>query len=167
MRRLVSLLAAALVCTSALHAADNPPAAASITAVSVEAGAGTVIVDGQLNEAVWATAPAVTEFVQRDPAEGAAPSRPTEVKVAYDAGAIYVAVTAREPDGQRIKALLTRRDEDSPSDWIRAPARSCSSCGNKGAKTARRRATSSSTATSAAPSRRRARTCSSSSSAAG
>ena len=78
-----------------------------------------MVVDGQLTERVWAAAPSVTEFVQRDPAEGAAPSRPTEVKVAYDAGNVYVAVTAHEPDGQRIKGLLTRRDEGSPSDWIR------------------------------------------------
>src|SRR5436190_153727 len=76
MRRLVSSLAAALVCTGALHAADNPPAPATIRAVSVEAGAGTVIVDGQLNEAVWATAtPAGTWLWRASPTAGARSSR--------------------------------------------------------------------------------------------
>src|SRR5262245_50371813 len=116
MRAFVAWMGVCFLCTSALQAADDPRVPATIAAVAVEAGAGGVVIDGQLTDRVWAAAPSVTEFVQRDPAEGAAPSRPTEVKVAYGAGNVYVAVTAHEPDGQRIKGLLTRRDEGSPSD---------------------------------------------------
>lgn len=58
-------------------------------------------------------------ILQREPKEGAAPSFPTEVRVAYDATAIYVAVEARDAEPARLVGLLTRRDSHSPSDWIR------------------------------------------------
>src|SRR5687768_204954 len=50
----------------------------------------TVTIDGSLDEAVWSEAPAVSAFTQRDPQEGAAPSEPTEVRLAYDDQALYV-----------------------------------------------------------------------------
>ena len=78
-----------------------------------------VVIDGNFDEAVWRDAPAIGEFVQREPTEGAAPTERTEARVAYDDQAVYVAVRAfdREPAG--IKGMLTRRDERSPSDWVR------------------------------------------------
>ena len=47
------------------------------------------------------------------------PTERTEARVAYDDQAVYVAVRAfdREPAG--ITGMLTRRDERSPSDWVR------------------------------------------------
>ena len=42
----------------------------------------------------------------------------TEARIAYDATALYVAVQAFDPEPQRIVGIRTRRDEDSPSDWI-------------------------------------------------
>ena len=78
-----------------------------------------VVIDGNFDEAVWRDAPVVGDFVQREPTEGAAPTERTEARVAYDDQAVYVAVRAfdREPAG--IKGMLTRRDERSPSDWVR------------------------------------------------
>ena len=40
----------------------------------------------------------MTEFLQRDPKEGAPASHTTEVRVAFDASAIYVAVNALDPE---------------------------------------------------------------------
>ena len=57
-------------------------------------------------------------FCQRDPKEGAEPSFKTEARVAYDATALYISVQAFDPEPQRIVGIRTRRDEDSPSDWI-------------------------------------------------
>ena len=57
-------------------------------------------------------------FRQREPREGAAPTFETEARIAYDATALYVAVQAFDSDPQRIVGIRTRRDEDSPSDWI-------------------------------------------------
>jgi len=90
----------------------------AIEAVAVPA-TSPILVDGKLNEEIWQQAPVISEFVQRDPAEGQAPSMRTEARVAYDAGAVYVAVRAFDTDAGKLVGILTRRDQRSPSDWIR------------------------------------------------
>lgn len=90
----------------------------AIEAVAVPLS-GPILVDGKLNEEVWQQAPVINEFVQREPAEGQAASMRTEARVAYDASAIYVAVRAFDTDVSRMVGILTRRDQRSPSDWIR------------------------------------------------
>lgn len=78
-----------------------------------------ITIDGRLDEPVWEQAPSIHEFVQREPAEGQAPSQRTDARVAYDADALYVAVRAQDTDPERIVGMLTRRDQRSPSDWIK------------------------------------------------
>ena len=104
---------------SELRNGPAPPAPPSVEAVSVAPGPGAIQIDGELTEQVWSTAQPVSGFLQREPNEGAAPTHPTDVRVAYDDKAIYVAVSANEPEVDRIRGLLTRRDDSSPSDWIR------------------------------------------------
>jgi hypothetical protein len=94
-----------------------PPAAAVATAIPT--GAEAIKVDGELIEETWTRAVPITEFVQREPHEGAAPSHQTEVRVLYDQTAIYVAVRALDPHPEKVVGHLTRRDEGSPSDWVR------------------------------------------------
>jgi hypothetical protein len=94
-----------------------PAAREHVEAVAVPS-AEAIRLDGDLNDAVWQRARPVTDFRQRDPKEGADPTFRTEVRVAYDATAIYVAVDAFDTDPSRIVGLLTRRDSESPSDWI-------------------------------------------------
>ena len=73
-------------------------------------------IDGVLDEAVWASAPAITAFTQRDPIEGAAPSEATDVRVLYDDAALYIGarLSDRRPDS--IMARLGRRDAELESD---------------------------------------------------
>lgn len=80
---------------------------------------GPIVVDGKLNEEIWQQAPVISEFHQREPAEGNPPTMRTEARVAYDDGALYVAVRAFDTDAGKIVGILTRRDQRSPSDWIR------------------------------------------------
>ena len=75
--------------------------------------------DGDFTEAVWERVPAISDFRQREPKDGEPATFRTEVKVAYDAAHIYVAVFAHDPEPSRIIGLRTRRDSESPSDWIR------------------------------------------------
>ena len=56
-----------------------------------------IVIDGKLTEAVWEQAPRINEFVQRDPAEGDAPSQRTDARIAFDDDALYVAVRATIP----------------------------------------------------------------------
>lgn len=113
-----------LICASAaaLSAEPRPATAApepaplrSVAAVRLTAG---IVVDGQLDEGDWVRATPTGEFWQRDPHEGVTPEFPTEFRVLYDDQAIYVGVTAHDPQPSAIRGLLTRRDEVSSSDWI-------------------------------------------------
>src|SRR5205823_5275034 len=74
---------------------------------------------GTPSSEVWETAPAISNFVQREPHEGASPSQRTEFRVAYDSTTMYVRVNAFDTEPEKIVGHLTRRDGPSPSDWIR------------------------------------------------
>jgi hypothetical protein len=100
-----------------LAASSRPPADVA-EAVPVPDGSE-IRVDGRLTEGVWQQAPAISEFVQREPAEGEAPSQRTDARIAFDRTAVYVAVRAYDTEADRIVGLLTRRDQRSPSDWIK------------------------------------------------
>jgi uncharacterized protein DUF5916 len=107
---------AALFLTLAL--AGPPVVPARVLATPI-ASATAIRVDGELTEEVWQTAPLITGFKQRDPKDGADATYDTEARVAYDGSALYVAVLALDPEPARIVGIRTRRDEGSPSDWIR------------------------------------------------
>ena len=89
-----------------------------VDAVAVPAN-GPIVLDGRFNEEVWQQAPVIGDFKQREPAEGQPPSQRTEARMAYDAVALYVAVRAYDTDAGQLVGILTRRDQRSPSDWIR------------------------------------------------
>ena len=68
-------------------------------------------VDGRLDESVWASATAVTDLVQKEPVEGAAPTERTEVRFVYDDDALYVGARMYSTAGAAgIQAPLSRRD---------------------------------------------------------
>ncbi|MFQ6045226.1 MAG: DUF5916 domain-containing protein [Gemmatimonadales bacterium] len=91
---------------------------AAPVAVAVRAAHAGPKVDGKLDDPAWALAPAFSDFTQRDPNEGEPPSEKTEVRVVYTDHAIYVGVRAWDSQADQIGAQLTRRDVESPSDWI-------------------------------------------------
>jgi hypothetical protein len=96
---------------------DARPAQALHEAVPLSE-ATPIDIDGDLSDAGWTSVVPITEFQQREPLEGGPPSQRTEVRVAYDATHLYVAVRALDDDPALIVAHLNRRDEYSPSDWI-------------------------------------------------
>src|ERR1051325_4151523 len=104
-----------LIVALGLAAADR--ASARVDAVRV--GPSAVRVSGELSDEVWRTATPIDAFVQREPHEGGEPSQRTEFRVAYDSVTLYIKVRADDKDAARIVSSLTRRDGDSPSDWIR------------------------------------------------
>ena len=76
-------------------------------------------IDGRLDDPVWALAPPVTLFLQTDPEEGKPVSEATEVRVLYDAEAIYVGARLFDREPRRIIRRLGRRDAQPPSDDFR------------------------------------------------
>jgi len=113
------MIRASLLIIAALLAplAAVPAAAADarVEAVHVTAAAG----GRTLGDDVWGAAPAVGDFVQREPREGAEPSQATEFRVAFDSSSLYIKVRAYDREPEKITTYLTRRDDDPPSDWIR------------------------------------------------
>ena len=95
----------------------NLPAPAPV-ATAVRALPGAPVVDGRLDDPVWQTATPITDFTQRDPHEGQPGTERTEARVAYTDDALYVVIRAWDSHPEAIVAQLTRRDEESPSDWV-------------------------------------------------
>ncbi|UCD38221.1 MAG: carbohydrate binding family 9 domain-containing protein, partial [Fidelibacterota bacterium] len=88
----------------------------SISALKVATGA--VRIDGVLDDETWAEAYFASNFIQRDPLQGEAPTEKTEFAVLYDNEHVYVAINAYDSDPGSIRSILSRRDEDTPSDWV-------------------------------------------------
>ena len=73
-------------------------------------------IDGNLNDAVWARAPSIDEFFQRDPEEGAPATERTEVKIIYTNQAIYFGVVCYDSQVESIIANERARDNQLQSD---------------------------------------------------
>ena len=71
-----------------------------------------IVIDGVLDEAVWMTAPEITEFLQTVPAEAEPVTEKTEVRILYDEDNIYVGAWLW--DEGEVQARLRRRDQGTP-----------------------------------------------------
>ena len=107
------MLLVALALTLAISGAPARAEAATVNSATA------VRVSGDVSEDVWRSAPASDAFVQREPHDAGQPSQRTEVRVVYDATTLFVQVRAFDTEPDRIVSYLTRRDLDSPCDWIR------------------------------------------------
>ncbi|HXH06633.1 MAG TPA: DUF5916 domain-containing protein [Vicinamibacterales bacterium] len=106
LRRLLAAVLGAIV--PGVAAADDPDHPAR-TVQAVRA-ASPIVVDGRLDDRAWAPVPAAGDFVQRDPDEGRPATEATELKIAYDAEALYVGVRLHDREPGRIVRQLSRRD---------------------------------------------------------
>jgi hypothetical protein len=86
----------------------------SVTAVRADAA---IRIDGVLDEAAWAAAPAGEQFVQEGPAPGEPARLRTSFRVLFDDQALYIGVRLDDPAAHAIQAPLGRRDDENPSDW--------------------------------------------------
>ncbi|RPJ64747.1 MAG: hypothetical protein EHM24_22145, partial [Acidobacteria bacterium] len=77
-----------------------------------------LVVDGRLDDEAWAAAVAASGFRQRDPQEGAPATERTEVRVLYDAEAIYVGIRMDDREAGRITRRLSRRDDSADADCV-------------------------------------------------
>lgn len=68
------------------------------------------VIDGKLDDAVWATAEAFSNFTQVRPAEGIAPTEKTEVRLLQDKNFLYVGIRAYDSEPDKIIAREMQRD---------------------------------------------------------
>ena len=90
-----------------------PPA---VTAVRVDRPPS---LDGRLDDPAWALAPPITGLLQTDPDEGKPVSESTDVRVIYDADALYVGARLFDSAPHLIVSRLGRRDANTHSDEFR------------------------------------------------
>ena len=62
------------------------------------------VIDGRLDDAVWADAAFIDDFHQTSPTDGAVPSEATVVRVTYDDEFLYIAAELRDSDPSGIRA---------------------------------------------------------------
>lgn len=79
-------------------------------ATAVRVAKGAIQIDGQLTDAAWASVSPLTDFLQKDPVEGAPPTDKLEIRLAYDDDALYVATRVISRDPSKIQAPMSRRD---------------------------------------------------------
>ncbi len=70
-----------------------------------------ITLDGTLAHPAWQRAPVFGRTYQIDPVRGVTPTHATRVQVLYDEQALYVGVTALDPQPELIRAPLVRHDQ--------------------------------------------------------
>lgn len=77
-----------------------------------------IAIDGNLTENSWSKAETGTDFVMIAPENNQpiAPEFKTDVKVLYDQEAVYIGVELRDPEPNKIKKQLTKRDDFAIAD---------------------------------------------------
>lgn len=76
------------------------------------------VLDGRLDDPVWAQAPSVTGFETFIPEFGKRQAQQTTAYMAYDEANLYFAFRCLDPQPERIKAALARRDDIASSDFV-------------------------------------------------
>jgi hypothetical protein len=97
---------------------EDKPEREPYLALASRASPGTPEINGRLDDAAWALAEPITNFIQRDPNEGEPATERTVARVIFDDGALYVGIRAYDSEPDKIVGLLTRRDQYSSSDWL-------------------------------------------------
>lgn len=75
-----------------------------------------ILVDGRLDESVWARAMPATNFIQQEPNNGAPATEQTEVRILYTSRALYIGVTCFDSEPGKWLGYQRRRDELLQSD---------------------------------------------------
>jgi hypothetical protein len=75
-------------------------------------------IDGRATDAIWQTAPKISQFTQFSPVKAGVASQRTEFQVAYDDRHLYVFVRAFDAHPDSIMRALARRDQISPSEQL-------------------------------------------------
>ncbi len=101
--------ACAVWCLAGAPLAAQTPTPPEVEAIRLGAGALPIRLDGALTEAVW-QGPGSADFRQREPEVGAPSTERTEVRVAYDATTLYVAIRARDRQPDRVVSRILQRD---------------------------------------------------------
>lgn len=94
----------------------EPPASNRPTVDAVRVDAGTLRVDGILDEPAWALAMPATGFRQRDPDNGAPATERTDVRILFDDTQLVIGVTLHDSQPDKVLANQLQRDQPFSAD---------------------------------------------------
>ena len=76
-------------------------------------------IDGSLEDAAWqGEALPLGDWLTYNPLNGEKLAQTTEVRVVYDDSAIYLAFRCRDPEPDKVRSTLSRRDQLWNDDWV-------------------------------------------------
>lgn len=75
-------------------------------------------IDGELGNPEWEAAAVITDFVQYEPQEGAAPTEKTTVYLGYDSHNLYIAFDCHDSRPEAIRCTLCQRDRVQGDDAV-------------------------------------------------
>ena len=75
-----------------------------------------IVLDGRLDEPAWQAAPPVSDFMQREPVNGAPATERTEVRILFDRDRLYIGVECFDSEPDRIIAVQKQRDQNFDGD---------------------------------------------------
>jgi hypothetical protein len=107
-------LCAAAACPCAATAQEPAPGAPKL--VTIARADTAPVIDGVLDEPVWATATLIEDLHQLNPVEYAPPSQRTEIRLFYDDNALYVSARLWDDDAEHITAQVLRQGEGLGSE---------------------------------------------------
>ncbi|MBK7092859.1 MAG: carbohydrate binding family 9 domain-containing protein [bacterium] len=78
--------------------------------LSIQRSTGSIHIDGKLGDHGWSSATKVADFIERNPGDNLPADVHTEVYIAYDENALYVAYVCHD-DPSAIRATMSQRDQ--------------------------------------------------------
>jgi hypothetical protein len=115
--RVIAWLSLGLLCSSMLSAQDGESNFRK-RAFAIRVPEGSIRVDGRLNDPAWAEATPITNFVQKEPNEGAEPAEKMAVRFVYNSGGFYVGARMNKEPGSAIQAPMGRRDRAEQAEHV-------------------------------------------------
>ena len=116
MRCAAAFITAVTLAVPAAAQVEEPPR----LRVGRASGEGGPVVDGRVDDAVWASVPPYTDFIQQEPFDGQPATERTEIRFLLDERTLYVGVICFDSDPDGIVVSQSRRDADlNDSDSIR------------------------------------------------
>ncbi|MGB8958278.1 MAG: DUF5916 domain-containing protein [Candidatus Aminicenantales bacterium] len=110
-----------LLQTASFGSQTSPPAAAPASeprVVQPPFFAAPPKIDGRLDDSCWSLTPLEKEFTSYNPRYGDLLPQKTIVFVGYDQNAVYFAFRCLDPEPDKIKTSVARRDAIFSDDWI-------------------------------------------------
>jgi hypothetical protein len=109
---------AALTGIAAGVARAEPERAPPDKAITAARARGPIAIDGVLDDPTWRAATWTSDFLEKEPNEGAPPAHRTEIAIAFDDDALYVGARMWSDGPDDVDAAMTRRDDGTQAERI-------------------------------------------------